>query len=103
MRLKDREQKNAGGDAEYRRAEQAGSATETGDWRRTKVHVGKHSGLDLGDLDRAAVNALIGLWLPEAKAKAKPLADDRRLMAALEAAKAEIDAEDNIPMDNQPY
>ena len=38
-----------------------------------------------------------------AKAKAKPLADDRRLIAALEAAKIEIDAEDNIPMDNQPY
>ena len=34
---------------------------------------------------------------------ATPLADCKGLMAALEAAKAEIDAEDTIPMDNQPY
>lgn len=103
IRAKDREAKGAGNDAEYRRTEQAPATGESADWRRTKVHVGKHKGLDVGDLDRAAVTALIGHWLPEAKAKVKPLADDRRMIAALEAAKAEIDAEDNIPMDNQPY
>lgn len=102
-RVKDREQTNGAADAEYRRAEQADDPGDATDWRRTKVHVGKHKGLDVGDLDRAAVTALIQHWLPETKAKAKPLADDRRLMVALEAAKAEIDAEDNIPMDNQPY
>ena len=102
-RVKDREPSNGAADAEYRRAEQADDPGDTTDWRRTKVHIGKHKGLDLGDLDRAAVTALIQHWLPEVKAKAKPLADDRRLMAALEAAQAEIDAEDNIPMVNQPY
>ncbi|MEQ1858883.1 MAG: hypothetical protein ABMA13_03000 [Chthoniobacteraceae bacterium] len=103
QRVKDRPAKD--NDAQYSRAEQPanGDGASAESWRGVKVHVGKHAGLDLADLDREAVEALIARWLPEAKAKAKPLADDRRLIAALEAAKAEIAAEDNIPMDNQPY
>ncbi len=68
-----------------------------------KVHVGKHAGLDLGDLDREAVEALIARWLPDAKAKVKPLADDRRLMAALEAAQKELAAAAEVEADNIPY
>ena len=51
------------------------------------------------------MQALIDNWLPTAKANPKPLADDRRLIAALEQAAAELSAEadDQIPMDNQPY
>ncbi len=103
QRVKDRPAKD--NDAQYSRAEQPanGDGASAENWRGVKVHVGKHVGLDLGDLDREAVDALITRWLPEAKAKAKPLADDRRLIAALEAAKKEIADEDNIPMDNQPY
>ena len=52
------------------------------------MHVGKHAGVDLGDLDADAVQSLIDKWLPKAKAEAKPKADDKRLMAALE----EVDA-----------
>lgn len=98
VRAKDREAKNGSHDAEYRRAEQADEAGEAADWRRTKVHVGKHKGLDLCDLDREAVQALIEKWLPVAKSNPKPLADDRRLIAALEQAAAELaKLEDNIP------
>jgi hypothetical protein len=71
------------------------------DWRHTKVHVGKHAGLELMDLDRAAVEALITRWLPDAKALPKPKADDKRLITALEQAAAQMGfttpEEDNIP------
>jgi hypothetical protein len=93
VRMKDRQKD---GDAEYRRADQ-GDETPTDEvaWRRTKVHVGRHAGIDLGDLDRDAVEALISNWLPKAKVDPKPKADDRRLMAALEQAAIELE--------NNPY
>ena len=99
VRAKDRETQGGNKDAEYRRAEQAGEGGgDPEDWRRTKVHIGKHKGLDLCDLDRESVQALIDKWLPTAKANPKPLADDRRLIAALELAAEELAAtEDNIP------
>jgi hypothetical protein len=37
------------------------------------------------------------------KAKAKPLADDKRLIAALEAAQKELAAEAEVDPDNIPY
>lgn len=103
VRVKDRPAKD--NDAQYSRAEQPanGSDSNGADWRTVKVTVGKHAGLDLGDLDRAAVDALITHWMPQAKSKPKTTADERRLITALEAAKAEIDDEDDIPMENQPY
>ncbi|MBN8459390.1 MAG: hypothetical protein J0M04_16300 [Verrucomicrobia bacterium] len=73
------------------------------DWRRVKVHVGRHSGLDLGELDRESVEALHAKWLPTALAMPKPLKADRDLIAALKQAKMALDAgqvedeEDNIP------
>ena len=102
-RVKDREPGNGASDAEYRRTEQADDPGEPADWRHTKVHVGRHSGLDLGDLDRTAVTALIERWLPDAKAKPKLLADDKRLIAALEAAQKELAAEAQVDPDNIPY
>lgn len=98
IRLKDREKKTGNGDAEYHRTERLADAGLPDDWRHTKVHVGRHKGLDICDLDRDAVTALIDHWLPEAKANPKPLADDRRLIAALEKAAEELAvAADNIP------
>ena len=103
QRVKDRPAKD--GDAEYSCAEQPanGNGASAESWRGVKVHVGKHAGLDLGDLDREGVEALIARWLPDAKAKVKPLADDRRLMAALEAAKKELAAAAEVEADNIPY
>lgn len=112
VRVKDRDEKPR--DAEFRRAE-APAATENAtapspanadtSWRHTKIHVGKHKGLTLGDLDRASVESLVDRWLPTVSAAPKKSADDKRLITALEAAMAELaaDAEDNIPMGNQPY
>ncbi len=67
----------------YRRVEQPASNGET-DHGAVKIHVGKCKGLELRDLAPEQVKALIDHWLPTAKANAKPSADDRRLMAALE-------------------
>ena len=46
--------------------------------------MGKYKGLELRDLAPEQVQALVENWLPTAKANAKPTADDKRLMAALE-------------------
>jgi hypothetical protein len=88
-RVKDRPDKGegaSGGDqAGYRKAPAATEDEGRADWQKCKVHVGKHAGVDLGDLQEDAVQALIEKWLPAHKANAKPKADDKRLAAALEA------------------
>jgi hypothetical protein len=66
----------------YRRAQQAENAS--GDLGGTKIHVGRCKGLEVRDLSPEQVQALVGNWLPGAKANAKPSADDKRLIAALE-------------------
>ena len=75
------------------------------DWRNIRIHVGKNKGIDLCDLDRESIQALINNWLPTAKAAKKPTADDRRLMVALEKAAVELAADDDqLPMgDSNPY
>jgi hypothetical protein len=86
-RVKDREEKHGGasGDqAGYRKAPKAEEDEGRADWQKCKVHVGKHAGVDLGDLDEDAVKSLIDKWLPKAKEAPKPKADDKRLIAALE-------------------
>ena len=86
VRQKDR---NKDGDSNYARvpASGAGGATTAdNDWRHTKVHVGKHAGVELVELDPQAIRTLHERWLPEAKALPKPKADDKRLIAALEKA-----------------
>jgi hypothetical protein len=63
-----------------------------------KVHVGKCKGLELRDLAAEQVRALVEHWLPGAKANAKPSADDKRLIAALEWWQAEHEKQnDNVP------
>lgn len=54
-----------------------------GDWTKVKVHVGKHDGTELRDLDADAIEKLIKNWLPKHEANNKPTADDKRLAAAL--------------------
>ncbi len=88
-RVKDREEKGGsasgadGAAAGYRSAPKATADEGRQEWQKCKVHVGKHAGVDLGDLDPEAVESLIEKWLPKAKADPKPKADDRRLIAAL--------------------
>lgn len=66
----------------YRRAAQP--ASDGTDLGATKIHVGRCKGLEVRDLAPEQVQALVDNWLPTAKANAKPTADDKRLMAALE-------------------
>ena len=67
----------------YRRTEQPGGSGAV-DHGAVKVHVGRHRGLELRDLNPEAVQALCEKWLPGAKSNAKPTADDKRLIAALD-------------------
>lgn len=86
-RVKDREDRAdaaAGDGASYRKAPKADEGEGREDWQKVKVHIGKHAGVDLGDLDEDAVQALIEKWLPKHKETAKPKAADKRLAAALE-------------------
>jgi len=88
-------------DERFRPASNTSSEDEASDWRRVKVHVGRHAGIDLGELDRDSVEALLTRWLPTALEMPKPLKADRELIAALQQAKialeGEDDEEDNIP------
>jgi hypothetical protein len=87
VRMKDRPPKDGqsatAGQGGYRRTEQP--AAGGGDLLATKIHVGRCKGLEVRDLSPEQVGALISNWLPTAKANAKPTADDKRLIAALEA------------------
>ena len=104
-RKKDRDANKAagGGDgASYRKAEQPkseGGEAPVGreNWMTIKVHVGKHAGVDLGDLDAEAVEKLIGNWLPVHQKNPKPLAADKRLADALAFAKAALEEAKNPP------
>ena len=85
-------------------APEATEAAPDTDWAATKVHVGKCKGMELRDLSPEQIKPMIDIWMPEKlKAGAKLLADDKRLMAALEqyaaqaAAKAPAPAEDDVP------
>ena len=100
VRMKDRPPKDgAGGQGGgYRRVESA--ADTSADLGATKIHVGKCKGLEVRYLSHEQVGALVANWLPTAKANAKPTADDKRLIAALEswqAAQAAKPADDDVP------
>jgi hypothetical protein len=97
VRQKDRQNN----DERFRPAANSGDSNGSSDWRRVKVHVGRHAGLDLGELDRDSVEALLTKWLPTALEMDKPIKADRELIAALQQAKqaltSEDDEDDNIP------
>jgi hypothetical protein len=92
IRQKDRQ---SNGDEKFRQASNSNESPTPSDWRRVKVHVGKHTGIDLGELDREAVEALATKWLPTALAMEKPLKADRELIAALQLAKQALTTGDN--------
>lgn len=97
VRMKDRPPRDGNG---YQRAQPASAEATAGgaDLGATKIHVGKCKGLEVRDLSPEQVDALIEHWLPAAKANAKPTADDRRLIAALDAWQAVREKEeDNVP------
>jgi hypothetical protein len=97
VRKKDREPREGqGSQASYRKAENpadpdTGEAAGREDWMTTEVHVGKHAGVQLGDLDAEAVEKLLTHWLPSFATLEKPKAADKRLAAALEQAKAALE------------
>lgn len=88
VRVKDRQDK----DASYNRVSQPASndTQPADDWHFTKVHVGKHAGVELCELDQTAVRNLCEHWLPVAMGMDKPLKADRDLMEALVKAAAEM-------------
>lgn len=101
VRAKDRDNK----DANFKRVDQAGTDTPqtANNWRTVKVHVGKHQGIELCDLDPEAIRSLHERWLPEARQMAKPLKADRDLMAALEKAAVEFGFNKPAEDDDLPY
>lgn len=82
IRVQDREEKASGTGSSYRKAAAEEDAGRE-DWQKTKVHVGAHAGVELGDLEEPAVERLIEKWLPQYEANPKPTAADKRLAAAL--------------------
>lgn len=84
-RIKDREEKSAD------REDDADEPATTG-WEAVIVHVGKHKGKKLADVDEGGVKILIEKWLPTAKA-AKNL-EDAGLIAALDELAALLGSDD---------
>lgn len=99
-RKKDRDNAPKGEGASYRGAAKPSDApaaaakvddTQAGaDWTKVKVHVGKHAGVELCDLDAEAIDKLVTNWLPKHESNQKQTADDKRLAAALKLAQAEL-------------
>lgn len=105
VRKKDREEKPRaeGSGSRYARSEQPAEDAGRDDWMKTKVHVGKHAGVELGDLDVDAVSALIERWVPEFKKMEKPRAADKRLAAALEGAEKALAETAPAGEEESPY
>jgi hypothetical protein len=69
------------------REAEAVDTTQAGDdWATVKVHVGKHSGLEVRDLDPEAIEKLNKNWVPNAGNTAA----DQRLAKALKRAQEEL-------------
>lgn len=115
VRLQDRPPKDgapgqageAGGDSTYRRTSGTQEVDADTDISKTKVHVGKHKGVELRELTEEAITALIEHWLPKAKAAEKQTADDKRLIRGLDwyqdrFKQAEL-AQQDLEQDDIPY
>ena len=113
IRKKDREEKpegaGGGSEASYRKASAPSEGSTTGepvddtaagsDWTKVKVHVGKHAGVELRDLDSEAITKLHSNWLPVHVGNKKPTADDKRLASALKLAVEAISEPAAVPSD----
>jgi len=82
-RIKDREEKSD--DADEKEADEPAASG----WEAVIVHVGKHKGKKLADVDEAGVKILIEKWLPQAKS-AQNL-EDAGLVSALDELAALLD------------
>ena len=114
VRLQDRPPKDGatgaagdGGDSTYRRTGPTAPPDQDTDISKTKVHVGKHKGVELRELTEEAITALIEHWLPKAKAAEKQSADDKRLIRGLDwyqdrFKQAEL-AQEQLEQDDIPY
>lgn len=93
VRIKDRPPRDEQGELVLTKSELAA----------TKVHVGKFKGTPISDLSESAVNGLAEVWMPKAMASKDITAEDKRLIAAVNArledikASKEITADDDIP------
>ena len=92
-RIKDREERSDITDRADR-TDDGGTEPAASGWEAVVVHVGKHKGKKLADVDEAGVKILIEKWLPQAKA-AKNL-EDAGLVSALDEL-AELLGGDDIP------
>lgn len=70
------------------------------DLSRVQVHVGKFKGTAISDLTESAVNGLAEVWIPKAMANKDITAEDKRLIAAVNARLEEIKANKEIPLDD---
>ena len=99
VRKQDRPEKDApsGASASYRKADKP---VERDDWMTCKIHVGRFKGTNLGDLDEEPFMKLYNNWRPKIisaqEAGERILADDTRLLAALEAGKKKLDEMKNL-------
>jgi len=83
VRAKDRDNAPVEEEAPAPKKQKAAAPTS---WEDVVVHIGKHTGKKLGDVDPEAVTTLIEKWMP--KAKSKPTAEDTILINALEEVQA---------------
>jgi hypothetical protein len=86
VRLKDRPSKDENGSAALTKAQLLATA----------VHVGKFRGTAISDLTETAVNGLAEVWVPKAMANKDITAEDKRLIAAINARLEEIKANREI-------
>jgi len=70
----------------------------------TQVHVGKFRGTPVSELTETAVNGLAEVWVPKAMANKDITAEDKRLIAAINARLEEIKANKEITaLDDVPF
>jgi hypothetical protein len=94
VRLKDRPPKDENGSAALTKAQLLA----------TQVHVGKFRGTPVSELTEAAVNGLAEVWMPKAMASNDITAENKRLIAAINARLEEIKANREITdLDEVPF
>lgn len=82
VRLEDRPPKD---DDQVKIIRPDGSTNRQPDLGKTLVHVGKFKGTPISDLTESAVNGLAEVWVPKAMASKDITAEDKRLIAAINA------------------
>ena len=97
VRLEDRPPRD---DDKVKTVRPDGSTNRQPDLGKTLVHVGKFKGTPISDLTESAVNGLAEVWVPKAMASKDITAEDKRLIAAINARLEEIKANKEITADD---